>query len=80
MTKFRHRPLIVDAVQYHKGETLPHEDLFEAADGEIYLNDSIDDIYVPDGAWIIEHGNSDYTVLMADIFEAMYEQIESDSV
>lgn len=85
--KFRKKPVVIDAVQFHANDSEAHENVNytepstvpgtgSSMDGKFWVQTLEGPLIVSDGDWIITGIKGEHYPCKPDIFEATYEPAE----
>ena len=78
-SKFRKKPIVIDAWQFEKGENFPATYPFIwTGEGELKIETLEGDMTVSPGDWIIKGVQGEFYPCKPDIFEATYELVLKD--
>ena len=85
MPKFRKKPVVVEAVQFHEADTATHEHVNfgwpnppgggSSLDGKYWVQTEEGPLHVSEGDWIITGVKGEHYPCKPDIFEQTYEAV-----
>lgn len=86
MVKYRKKPVVIEAIQYHRENNINEvQNFFGDGNGREFLYDSIKneyfirtlegDMYITKGDYIIKGVRGEFYPCKPDIFEATYEKV-----
>ena len=77
MAKFRKKPVVIEAFQYHHGDPIEGDDI-RRGEGpyEVFIKTLEGNMQIGDGDWVITGVKGERYPCKPDIFEATYEALE----
>ena len=80
MAKYRKKPIVIEAEQWHVGDPAIDGMLYNGADGFYYIATLEGLMRVSNGDWIITGVKGEHYPCKPDIFEATYELVNDAEV